>query len=205
MGRLKIIGVTGPSGSGKGALCALLSDYGIPSVDADHVYHQLLVPPSSCLDSLCERFGSKILKGDGTLDRTVLANIVFAPEAQSELADLNRITHKFVVEKINDMISDFDKNGFAAAVIDAPALIEAEIDKKCDLVVCVVADKDTRIKRIVERDGIAENAALARVNAQKPDAFYEAHSDIIIRNNGDLSELKKDAEKIVEYAKGENN
>ena len=202
---MKIIGLTGPSGSGKGALCALLSEHKIPSVDADRVYHQLLVPPSSCLDALHKRFGDKILKDDGTLDRAALAKIVFAHGSQRELSDLNRITHKFVVEKINDIIADFNKKGFAAAVIDAPALIEAEIDKNCDIVVSVVADKDVRVKRIIERDGLSEEAALARINAQKPEAFYREHADVVICNNGDLLALKKEAEKIAEYAKEKNN
>ncbi len=66
---MKVLGLTGPSGAGKGFVCALFARHGIPSIDADRVYHDLLVPPSQCLDALVERFGRSVLFPDGTLDR----------------------------------------------------------------------------------------------------------------------------------------
>ena len=195
--KLKIIGLSGPSGSGKGALCSILADHGIPSIDADAVYHSLLIPPSPCLDAICECFGRSILKEDGTLNRPDLAKIVFAPGAEDKLSTLNKITHKFVVEKIHGLLNELSGNGVRAAVIDAPALFEAEIDKECDLVVCIIADKESRAKRIIKRDGISNDAAKQRINAQKPDDFYIQRSDFVIHNSGSLDELKEEAHKLI--------
>ena len=52
-----IVGLTGPSGAGKGVVASLFSRLGVPSVDTDRIYHNLLVPPSPCLEELKERFG----------------------------------------------------------------------------------------------------------------------------------------------------
>lgn len=197
MSELKIIGLTGPSGSGKGALCSLLDEYGIPSIDADAVYHNLLIPPSPCLDAICECFGRSVLNEDGTLNRPELAKIVFAPGAEDKLNYLNKITHKFVVEKIHGLLNELKGNGARVAIIDAPALFEAEIDKECDLVVCIIADKESRAKRIIKRDGISDDAAEQRINAQKPDDFYIQNSDFVIHNSGSLNELKEEAHKLI--------
>ena len=70
---MKIIGLTGPSGSGKSELCACLAKFGIPNVNADKIYHQLLTPPSPCLDEIENHFGKSVIKEDGTLDRRRLA------------------------------------------------------------------------------------------------------------------------------------
>ena len=75
-----LIGLTGPSGAGKGLFCKVLKEYGIESIDADAVYHSLLIPPSPCLDALCNAFGKDILNQDQTLNRRRLADIVFSSE-----------------------------------------------------------------------------------------------------------------------------
>ena len=60
-----ILGLTGPSGSGKGALCEAFCEFGVPSLDTDAIYHELLVPPSACIDALVDIFGKDILHEDG--------------------------------------------------------------------------------------------------------------------------------------------
>ena len=136
---MKIIGLTGPSGAGKGALAAQFAARGVPIIDADCVYHELLVPPSPCLDALAEEFGDCILTKDKTLDRAALAALVFSdePSASSRRITLNRITHRYVIEKTNELLSEYKSQGCAAAVIDAPLLIEAGMNTVCDTVIAV--------------------------------------------------------------------
>lgn len=190
-----VIGLTGPSGAGKGAVGTLLSEHQIPVIDADAVYHGLLAPPSPCLDALRERFGESILLPEGTLNRRALGAIVFSdPEA---LQDLNKITHGFVMAKIRKELDALRQKDTPAAVIDAPQLFEAEADKDCNVIISVLADKKLRLERITARDGIDAETALRRIEAQKNDEFFRTHSDYVLENNGNLDLLRPQIRQIL--------
>lgn len=190
-----LIGLTGPSGAGKGAFCRILLDkYGIPSIDADALYHALLVPPSPCLDVLANVFGGEILNPDGTLNRKALASIVFSSgeEAvrQKRIEELNSITHHFVLNRTDALLREMEASGVKAAIFDAPALYESGADQWCHLLVTVLADKETRIQRITERDGLTREAAEMRVRAQHPDEFYTKNAHAVLLNNGTPAEFE---------------
>lgn len=176
-----VIGLTGPSGAGKSYVASLLEQYGLPRIDADAIYHALLAPPSPCLDELTEHFGAQILSPDGTLNRSVLGQIVFHDPAK--LASLNEISHRYVMAEIRRRLEQLRRESFRAAVIDAPQLFEAGAERDCNIVISVLADTDVRLRRIMQRDGIDQNTALARMNAQKSDTFFRTHSDYVIENN----------------------
>ncbi|MBQ8431769.1 MAG: dephospho-CoA kinase [Clostridia bacterium] len=190
-----VIGLTGPSGAGKGTVADLLREYGLSVIDADRVYHALLIPPSPCLDALCKRFGKGILTADGTLDRKMLGGLVFSDPAA--LQDLNSIAHRFVMDKIRAQLRQLEANGHRAAVIDAPQLFEAGADKDCTAVIAVLADENLRVERIVRRDGIPAQAALQRIRAQKEESFFRTHSNYIIENNGTAEELRPQVRQIL--------
>ena len=193
-----IIGITGPSGSGKSEICAKLNAAGIPTLNADKIYHRLLTPPSELLDLLAEHFGQEIIRDVGTLDRSALAAKVFAPGAESELETLNRITHGRVLAKMSSLISQYSKMGCSALTADVPLLFESGFDKECDLTVAVVADKAIRTERIMKRDGMEYEAAVARTSAQKPEGFYTSRADIVIKNNSGEDELEKEVSALLE-------
>ena len=73
---MKIIGVTGPTGSGKTVLTEYFASLGIPTINADELYHSLLIPPSPCLDAISSAFGKDMLSEDGSLDRKALSALV---------------------------------------------------------------------------------------------------------------------------------
>lgn len=183
---MRIIGLTGPSGSGKSAVAKLLSAYGFEHIDADAVYHNLLIPPSECLDELVCEFGERILNAGGMLDRKKLAAIVFADGNQDRLLKLISITHKYVKARIHLIIRHLETNGSKACVIDAPLLFEAGVDKDCEFVIAVLADSDVRASRISQRDCISLEAARARISSQKPDEFYSSNADHTVYNNSDI-------------------
>ena len=190
-----VIGLTGPSGAGKGSVGAILREYEIPVIDADAVYHSLLIPPSPCLDALCEEFGETILSLDGSLNRRKLGEIVFS--SSESLQKLNEISHRFVMEDIRNRLKKLRAKDIRAAVIDAPQLFEAEADKDCNIIISVLADKRLRLERIMERDGIDTESALRRMDAQKSDAFFRTHSNYIIENNGNLDLLRPQIHRIL--------
>ena len=147
------IGLTGPSGAGKGVIASLLAAYGVPSIDTDKVYHSLLIPPSACLDELVGRFGSEILHPDGTLDRKALAALVFAEGHEQDLADLNTITHRHILDEVRVRLRRFDAEGIPAVLVDAPQLFESGFDAECGFILSVLAPYEVRLARIMARDG----------------------------------------------------
>ena len=188
---MKIIGITGPSGSGKSLLGELAHSLGFPVIDADEVYHSMLIPPSECLDALRTSFGDDIFFPNGELCRKSLANIVFSDPEKLKL--LNNTVLEKVLIKIRKMISDFENEGFSAVFVDAPTLIESGFNKECDIVISVLASKETRIKRIIARDGLTLEKAEARINAQKNDDFYCENSDHIINNDSSAESFFSEA------------
>ena len=182
--------MTGPSGAGKGAACRLFAKYGVPSVDTDAVYHDLLAKGGKIVAELTEAFGKEILT-DGLVDRQKLGLAVFGREdTPSRLDTLNAITHKYVIEHSFTIARELTEQGAKAVLIDAPQLFEAHLEKECELVLCVLADKQTRLMRILERDGITRDAAMRRFNAQRDDAFFRENCHVIFENNGDLDALE---------------
>jgi dephospho-CoA kinase len=193
---MRIIGVTGPTGSGKTVLTEYFSDLGVPTIDADELYHSMLIPPSPCLDAIREVFGDIVIAEDGSLDRVALSGIVFNSHDKLEL--LNSTVLGIVIEKIREIISKFESEGHTTVVVDAPTLIESGFHKECDVMVTVIAPLEDRVLRISARDGIDEQRARERVSAQKPDSFYTDPADIVIINDRDD---KQYLEKIKQLAK----
>ena len=199
------IGLTGPTGAGKGTVAAILQKYGFPHIDTDAVYRELLVPPSPLLDELAAAFGREVIAEDGTLDRAVLASKVFAPGQEAELERLNAIAHPHILGEVRRRLTMYAKqngigDGPIAVVVDAPQLFESGYDKECDIICSVLAPKPKRLARIMERDGISEERARARMNAQRSDSFYRKAGYTVV-NDGDLSKLEDEVKRFYIYVR----
>ncbi|MCL1794850.1 MAG: dephospho-CoA kinase [Oscillospiraceae bacterium] len=175
-----IIGITGGSGTGKSSLANLLE---LEVINADCVYHKIFRENNELKNELAERFGA--------CGRKELADIVFADRAKLE--ELNLVTFKYVLSAIERMIL-----GKSSIVIDAPLLFESGLGEKCDFTVAVLAEKELRIKRIMDRDNLSRIKAEMRINAQKPDAYYITRADCLVYNNdGDLMEAARKLKKRI--------
>lgn len=192
---MRIIGITGPTGAGKSTVAKGLAGLGYDTIDADKLYHSMLIPPSECLDAIRGEFGDKIFTPNGELDRRALAAKVFSdPEA---LERLNATVLPIVIERMRAVIRELDQKGCEAVIIDAPTLIESGFAEECDFVLSVSAPEDIRIERIMKRDGIDESRARARVCGQKSDDFYRAASDAFLYDEGDAEQLLKSAREAI--------
>jgi dephospho-CoA kinase len=176
-----IVGITGPSGAGKTLALLSLEKMDALPLDCDLIYHELLYSSEKMTAEIDLRFPN-VLTG-GKVDRKKLRDIVF--NDPTALSDLNAITHKFVWNALNLEISSFNKRGGEVVAIDAIALFESSFNKECDIVVGILAPKELRISRIVERDGITRAQAEARVLAQQDDSFYIENCDYILENTYD--------------------
>ena len=188
-----ILGITGGSGTGKTTVSRFLSDYGVDIIDCDLVARKVVEKGTKALGEISDYFGEEYINPDKTLNRKKLAKLVF--NSPDMLLKLNEITHKYVEEYIDLYI----KNSNSEIVgIDAAALIESGIYKKCNFVLSVLANKDIRARRIVIRDNIPYFDALSRINAQKNDEYYIENSHYIVYNNSNIDEINTQILKIIE-------
>ena len=188
-----VLGLTGPSGSGKGIVGRFFEEQGIPVLDTDAVYHALIAKPSACTEELKAVFGDTIITSEGGVNRKRLAELVFDPtDTENEkLSHLNRITHRYVLDACRLWLKEQAENKKRAAVIDAPLLYESGFDKECDRVIALVASRQVRLARIILRDGLTAEEGERRLSSQKTDGFYTERADFVIRNEGDVRELKE--------------
>ena len=185
VGSMKVVGLTGGTGSGKTSVLLYLKERGALGLDCDEIYHQLLESDADMLTALSERFPEAFT--GGKLDRKALGRIVFSDSGALE--ELNAITHRYVKREIAGRLREFARNGGRAAVIDAIALVESGLDKFCTMTVAVTAKKETRVRRIMEREGIGEEYARSRIEAQKDDRFFADNCDVLLHNDGTMEEM----------------
>ena len=180
---MHIYGITGPSGAGKSLLCEYMAAHGIPHIDADALYHELLIPPSPVVDALRLEFGDAVMTPEGGIDRKALSAIVFHdPE---KLALLNRTVLTLVLSELRVRLSRLREAGATAVAVDAPTLIESGFHAECDTVIVVLSPREERIARIMARDHLSPQRAEERVNAQSQDEFYTAVAHVVLYNDGD--------------------
>ncbi|MBQ8351046.1 MAG: dephospho-CoA kinase [Clostridia bacterium] len=194
-----VIGVTGGSGSGKSCFCQQLRDLcHAPVIDADAVYHSLIVAPSPCTEALADAFGAGVLCEDGSLNRPRLASVVFCEDdsAKAKLAQLNSITHQFVRLAFEERLAEYQKKEEPVVILDVPLLFESGFDAMCDYTVGVLATYKARLARIMARDCLTAEAASRRLAAQPDDDFYKKRCNAVVYNHGETVTLKKEAEQI---------
>lgn len=192
---MKILGLTGGSGTGKSAACTAFARLGCGVIDADATYRTLCDTCEPMLKEIQNVFGD-VFSTDGKLDRKKLGAIVFS-DAQ-KLQQLNAITHPYIRQAARDAFTAYSKRGCLLCIYDAPVLFEGQMETLCDKTCAVLAARNTRIARIVARDAITEEYAALRIDAQKDDAFYRERCDYVVQNDADLDTLYTQVRKIYE-------
>ena len=173
-----IIGITGGTGCGKTTLLNEIRNLGGTVLDCDAIYHQLLLSDREMRSAIEARFPGVIEAG--TLNRKKLGNIVFAdPHA---LLDLNAITHAAVKQEVLRQLESRP----ALAAIDAIGLFEGGLAELCDVTVAVTAPREQRIRRLMARDGISEEYACSRIDAQHSDNWFREKCTCTLENNEGL-------------------
>ncbi len=194
---MKIIGLTGGIGTGKSTVSNILKEHHIEIIDADKIARDIVKPGELALLEITEAFGSDILLEDGNLNRGKLADMVFGDSAKLE--KLESITMKRIVEIIENKVKELRLRTCGFAIIDAPLLFEAGLDKLCDFVWVVTADEKLRIERVCNRDKITSEQVVSRVKNQKSATELAAKADELIDNSGDIIKLNQRIEELIKF------
>ena len=109
---------------------------------------------------------------------------------------MNRISHRYVKAEVDRRLHAFAMQGGSVAAIDAVELISAGLDERCAAVVGILSDTEKRVARIMARDGIDREAALSRIEAQKPDIYYQTRCTHILFNNADREQFASDCRQL---------
>ncbi len=172
-----LIGLTGPTGSGKSLASPVAAEFGFRVIDCDQTARRAVEKGMPGLAALTAAFGNGILNPDGTLDRRTLANRAFVSPEQTAL--LNQTLMPHIITLV------LEEAGKEDALLDAPTLFESGLQKKCAATIAVLADPSLRLRRIIERDGLTKQEAELRLHAGKSDDFYRQNADYVLMNNGD--------------------
>jgi dephospho-CoA kinase len=180
------VGLTGGIGAGKSEVARLLASYGAVLVDADRIAREVVEPGTEGLAAVVTEFGPGVLTGDGRLDRARLGAIVFADEDRRKA--LNAIVHPLVGRRSAELQQAAGPD--AIVVHDVPLLTENGLAPRYDLVVVVDADPGTQLDRLVRLRGMTEREARSRMAAQATREQRLAVADLVVHNDGPLSELE---------------
>lgn len=196
---MKVIGITGSSGSGKTTISEILGKrQDTKVINADKMAKELTNLKTEYFSEIIAAFQNyNIVLENGNLNRAKLADLIYHDKASLE--KLNQITFKHLLPKIEQEIQNLDET-IKLIVIDAPLLFEAKLDKFCDTTIAVETTQDVKIKRICERDKIPEKVAKDRLRIQKSNEFYTQNANYVIENseNTTFETLQQEVNKILE-------
>ncbi|WP_418792096.1 dephospho-CoA kinase [Phosphitispora sp. TUW77] len=187
---MTVIGLTGSIASGKSLVAAVLKEKGAVVIDADIVAREVVEPGTEGWNKLRTEFGDDILNLDGSINRKALGNMVFA--RSDSLKRLNNILHPIIVKEISGKINLFRAGSEnQVMVIDAPLLIETGMHCLVDEVWVVEVPDEVQIRRLMERDRLTREQALARIKSQMPVQEKKKYADIVIDNNRNRDDTRK--------------
>lgn len=192
---MKIIGLSGGIASGKSKISEILMDMGIPVIDGDDIAHYIVEKGSPVLDCLVELFGIEILKIDGTLDRKKLGALVFSNK--ENLKKLNNIIHPAIKNEILKKIDFYKNTGKKCCIVDGALLMEGIFKDIVSILILVYVNRDTQLKRLMNRNSIGYKEALSRINSQMPFEEKKKYADYIIDNSYDLEYTRSQVNKIM--------
>jgi dephospho-CoA kinase len=160
-------GLTGGIATGKSTVSGMLSEAGAKIIDADKIARDVVEPGTPAYRDIVAFFGRAILLSDGTLDRKGLGDIIFNdPEKKKRL---DAIVHPRVYQRTEARIAEIAaKSPDAVIILDIPLLLETGMRRNLAEVIVVYVPEDLQLQRLMARDQIDAEAALARIRSQIP-------------------------------------
>lgn len=191
---MKVIGLTGGIACGKSTVAMILKELGAIVIDADQISHEVTAPGGDALPAIREAFGEFVFYPDGSLNRSVLASIVFGNDAERQ--KLNDATHPIINDRVVEEIEVCRKMGTLVVVLDVPLLFEVGIEKLADITVCASAPQEVQLERMKTRSGLEGENAFNRINSQMALEEKEKRSDIVIKTDKSFGALQHDVQQL---------
>ncbi|KOR86349.1 dephospho-CoA kinase [Bacillus sp. FJAT-22058] len=191
----QIIGITGGIASGKSTVSLYLQELGFTIVDADLASRAVVEPGEEAYHQVVKAFGEDILLADGNIDRVKLGSIIFNDQEKRLL--LNGIVHPAVRNWMRVKTEAALSSGEETVFMDIPLLFESKLTFMVDKTLLIYVDEQVQLERLMNRNGLSETEALARINSQMPLADKKALADAVIDNNGDINETKRQVKAIL--------
>lgn len=189
----RIIGLTGPTGSGKTRVGRMMARWdSVAVINADEVSHAVADEDPDCVNALRNAFGADLYR-TGSLDRETLGQLVFRD--RKELRRLESVLFPFILRSCLERADRAAEEGKPVSVLDAPTLFESGADRFCDAVVVVLCPEAIRFRRIRKRDGLSAGMALARMASQPGEEYYAGRADFIIHNDRGPFHLRREVER----------
>ena len=190
-----VVGLTGGIAAGKTYTAIRLAAMGWVVINADQVARDVVEPGSEGLAELVAAFGPEILDGAGALDRALLASLVFADPARR--TRLEALLHPRIEARLAADLASLPR-GIKGVVLDAALWVERGQAHIFDALWVVDAPEETRVARLMKRDGLDRDAAMERMLAQSAGAEKRLHADRVFPNDGrDLDEPLRVAEEAL--------
>ena len=181
------VAVTGGAGSGKTSVCNRLKELGVKVISADEMAREAVAPGSEALTKIIRFFGEKVVLSDGTLNRKILRRMI--TDDDDARLTLERFLHNEITNLIQKNVVCAEKEGCRMVVIEVPLLFELDMKDRFDRVVVVIADKELRVKRLMERDQTSRESAENLINVQMPDEEKVGRADYVVWNEGSMENL----------------
>jgi len=192
------VGLTGGIATGKSHVISLLRELGCEVCDADTFAHAAIAPGTPAYDEILREFSRDLLAADGTIDRAQLGRVVFADPDRR--ARLNAIVHPRVYEAQTRWFAEVEaRSPDAIAVVDAALLIETGSYRRFDVLVVVYCTLEQQIERLMSRNELTREDALARINAQMPSSEKLKYADHAIETSAGYEDTRIQVEEL--YAK----
>ena len=190
MRRFLLVGLTGSIATGKSTVSRMFAHLGARVIDADLLAREVVMPGQAAHARIVDEFGPQVVQADGSLDRKALGALVFGDAAKRKR--LEEITHPAIGARQQRILSVLDEEAFEGVVIwDVALLYEGGGAAKMDRVVVVYADPETERRRLMERDGLSDADARARIASQMPIAEKAKLADYVIDNSGTREETER--------------
>ncbi|UII55142.1 dephospho-CoA kinase [Cytobacillus spongiae] len=184
-----VIGLTGGIASGKSTVSAMLHEMGIFIIDADVEAKLAVGVGEQAYHDIVLNFGKDILLENGEIDRGKLGSIIF--HDKEKRLELNRIVHPAVRKRMLLKKERAILEGAEIIVMDIPLLFESELTYMVDKVLLVYVDEATQLRRLIDRNHLSKEEAIARIQSQMPLKEKVAQADYVIDNNGTIEETKE--------------
>ncbi|MCK4657897.1 MAG: dephospho-CoA kinase [Phycisphaerae bacterium] len=193
-----IIGLAGGIGAGKSVVAGILAKLGAGVIDSDAIGRRLMSEPT-VVEVLRSWWGDSIVDAEGGIDRRRIGDIVFADSAQR--ARLEHLLHPRIVRERELLIERFLADPVVRAVVlDSPLLFETGLDRRCDVVWFVEAERETRTRRVATARSWTPEELRRREKLQKPLDFKRARADCTIVNNSSVDDLRSQVVRLLSLA-----